>query len=244
MRKRVDLIGVVESTYQLGGTIETWLEGIVDRANPLLGTGSGLAATLVNPALPDGPIERIAISGPSYYHKAARTAIGSASPLSMQCILSFGNATCTLSEAVYPSDPAHAELIRKCMHGRYPDILVVICDSGAGRMVFLGSPLTARRSATRAERFVLNRVAAHVGSALRLRAHVEQLGAEDSEATEAIFKPGGSWLMPAERRGRSQRASASGNLCCGRNVPAAHFDVATRTRRSRCGRPSCEGDGR
>ncbi len=205
MRKRVDLVGIVESTYQLEGTIKDWLQGIADSANPLLGTGSGLAATLVNPTLPAGPIERIAISGPAYYHKAARTAIGSASPLSMQCILAFGNATCTLSEAVYPADPAHAELIRQCMHGRYPDILVVICDSGAGRMVFLGSPLTARRAATRAERFVLNRVAAHVGSALRLRAQVERLDPEDSDTTEAIFKPDGK-LVDARGAARSKSA--------------------------------------
>lgn len=200
-----DWIGLVETAYLLDGTAEDWIARVLHRVEPLLDAGFGQTATLIRVSPPRIAVENLVIRGPNEYEKFVRGIMAHLRWPELRATLSLGSVTSTTSEVVYPLHPSVAELVERSTDGRFRDILMVVCSSCSDRALFLASPLVERRSVDPRKRQRLNRIAAHVGSALRLRSAIAEFDLDDTGKVEAIFKPDGTVL---DARGAAAASSA------------------------------------
>lgn len=192
-----DWITLVEAAYRLAGDQLAWLQNLSDSAVPLLNRGSGVAAQIVRNRPGDIQLEDVVVSGDPAMIETIRATIGSASPEAIDLTYRSGITAGTMSENVFAKVPGAAEAFWNGTGRCFRDAMGIVAYTGIGRVVALNAPLTELTAMTKRERQRWSRIAAHVGTGLRLR---YRLGAADplkDGATEAIFEPDG---RPQEAR--------------------------------------------
>lgn len=201
-----DWIGLLETAYVLDGTVEDWMETLTDKLDPALEEGLGIATALFEVS-PPHLIVKHAVEHRQRITGAVSKFVSALPWPAIESMLNHSSPARTTSEVVYPIDRTHPALVKQLLHGQ--DILVIVCNSLGGQVFMIGTPLPRQRGVMPLERLRLNRVAAHLGSGLRLRSHLTSLDLDDGDSTEAIFNPDGK-IMDA--RGLAAPKSARERL--------------------------------
>lgn len=202
-------IRVVEAAYTLDSSTEQWMDRLAAHVEPILDSGLGSIVQIARTLPDDIRSEHLLVRGPPPLAHAVTALSEGMSWENLERMLGYGSAARTLSEVVYANDPSHARSLHQLSGALFADVLVVVCRADAGRTLFFAAPLAAARPSSGRERQHLNRVAAHVGTALRLRTRIGELDLDDEQRTEAIFRPDGKVL---DARGRATPASARERL--------------------------------
>jgi DNA-binding CsgD family transcriptional regulator len=181
-----DVISVVEECYRTEVDDEAWLSGI---ARAALGSGNGYDSCLANffdASNPEQPITwaRVSLPGNFTWEQVVTTAATSMSPAAVRSMFD-GRAISTMSEKLRAAGLPFEE-IGRCL-GRFgiADVLGVPTPALEPKGIVFSFGLARPRDASPAECRTLQRLAAHVGAGMRLRAQMA------SAAIEAVLRTDG-----------------------------------------------------
>ena len=180
MRRRQNTISVVEAAYAPAASDKAWLESIVSVAAPLISDGMGALACVYSGAR--GPLKGGDFATADLAVPPERF-FGTLEELDPEFVdrtwraLSFGLCSETIPLAMIPQ-------AKPLCDAGVVDVLNVNAYDPSGVGVWLGAPLRAERKRRPHEGPTWTRVAAHIGSAFRLRRR--RIGASPESATAVL----------------------------------------------------------
>ena len=178
MPRRQTTISVVEAAYVLSTSDETWLEQIVSAAAPLISDGLGALAYVYRGA--SGPLEGGAFASanlavpPEYFLRPIERLDPEFVDRTWRA-LSFGLCSETAPLASLPGS-------KPLCDAGVVDVLNINAYDPSGVGVWLGAPLRAERKRGAHDGPTWTRVAAHIGSAFRLRRKRTSTSPDDATA--------------------------------------------------------------
>ncbi len=183
-----DWISLIESAYDLDGSTEHWLSGLVHSAIPMLDEGGGVTAQILSNSIAGFSVESVVVGGDGATVSHVEQAISTAHPESIERAYRSGITAATLSEVVFSHVPGAEDTFARATDGQFADSLGIVAYTGLDKVVALNTPLRLPRTMTPRERQLWMRAATHVGTGLRLR---HALSGADSveERVEAVLAP-------------------------------------------------------
>lgn len=198
-------ISLIESGYDLEGTLDAWLERVVEAAVPLLDAGGGVTGHVFDALATSVRLRHLTVRGGApALHEYVRAANEGASPDALAAVYRSGIVAGTLSESLFASVDGEARRFHRTMAGHYRDAMGILAVTGMGNGLSLSAALPDARSMTDVERSRWTRVAAHLGAGLRLRLALESIDLEASDV-EAVLQPSGAVV---DARGEAEGADA------------------------------------
>jgi DNA-binding CsgD family transcriptional regulator len=205
--QKPSLVGVVEAAYQLEGTEQEWLSGIVEAARPHLDRGRGVVGYFWE-ARQSGPLqvsEPVLLGTPRVYEQKFAAFTAAADDRVLDGTYRAEVVCGTVSELV------GADLVRQ--HPAWAmlrpsgicDFLGIRVADPNGQSAFLGAPLHRLGRLRPAERTCWERIASHLSAGLRLRRALLAGASEQRGAVEAILSAKGA-VVHAEGLARSRDA--------------------------------------
>ena len=186
---RKDWISLIEASYDLDGTDESWMRRVLDRAVPMFDRGIVPTIAIYRFTPTTLEFEHIAVKGPRIFRHFLRAGAHS-SREAVDLVYRSGRSFGTMSDVVFSRHPEQRAVMRTITGGLLKDIIALVGHSGMGRAVMMGVSFTESITPTRQERERWPLVASHLGAGMRLRSIASVL-ALDGEAVEAVLDPSG-----------------------------------------------------
>lgn len=185
-----DWIGLVEAAYQLDGSDETWLRGVLDRAATVSTRGFWPTIATYRYSATALEVERSATLGPDQASHILRASLSVDVPI-VRRFFRTGPAVTSLSQALYAHEPALADIVRQLSAGVVHDKLAVKGLTGQGDAVMICWLFGDRVAPSSEEARRWQCAASHMGAGLRLRRLAGRLTPE-APVVEAVLSGDGA----------------------------------------------------
>lgn len=206
MRKRFkDWISLIEAGYNLEGSDDIWVNGLLEKAAPLANRGIWPTIATYRYTATQVDIEHVATTGPGKLEGWCRSTT-SEHPKAVDLMYRSSVAVGSLSEVVFSQLPDLRHAVRKKSMGAMSDVLGIKAHTGTGRGLVLFTGFIRSTFASTEERKRWPLVISHLAAGLRLRQVARNLRL-DANAVEAIL----------DSSGRVQHIKNSANDCSARD---------------------------
>ena len=201
-----DWIAILEAAYDLGGTLEGWLDALAGAAGPLLDRGLGTSAQAFQVTPAGVRFEGIGVAGaPDALKEQVRASIRGVGKAGVDLVYRSAQPAGSLSEIVFGVAPGEQRRFAATQAGAFQDVIGIVAQAGEGGGVCLNAPMASTERMSPAEKARWRRVALHVGAAYRLRRALHAAASLDDADVEAVLEPSGA-VRDARSRARGANA--------------------------------------
>ncbi len=187
----MDWIGLIETVYDLEGSLDDWLRGVIESAQGALDVGLGAYGQVIGLS-ESGPTVKsvVAVGNMAGLEADARASTQGAPAAAVEALFRSGLAAGSAHEILEHRGEGEdfAEEVSRSTGGRVADFVGVIAPDGEGRVISLGGARAQRARVAAPSLRRWTQVAAHVGAGCRLH---DKLSSARGVSEEAVMRADG-----------------------------------------------------